>query len=111
MEWFFGVLATALSGVAVAAIAALTRTLNGFVREQRAVNEANRQANRSMQREVIYRMFREHVERGEPMAPHEMDHLDEVYRAYHSNGGNGTATVMYERIREFGKISTEVKGV
>lgn len=101
----------AVTTVLAAAMIGMWAMLRAFVKEQREANEANRMANRSMQREVIYRMFREHVERGEPMAPHELDHLEDVYGAYHANGGNGTATVMYDRIREFGRISTEVKEV
>ena len=105
------ILGGVLSGVILAAVLGMWAMMRGFIKEQRQVNEANRQANCSMQREVIYRMFRDHVERGEPMAPHELDHLNEVYGAYHANGGNGTATLMYERIKEFARISTDVKEV
>lgn len=96
----------AVPATLAAAVVGMWGYLARFVREQRRVNEANRLANRSLQRAEIYRMFAAHVERGEPMAPHEMDHLADVYAAYHANGGNGTATEMYERILEHGKITT-----
>ena len=103
------VLETIVASITVLVVGGLWRTMSAFIKEQRAVNEANRLSNLSIQREVIYRMFNDHVEHDEPMAPHEMDHLNDVYAAYHANGGNSTATAMYEKIREHGKLSTEVK--
>lgn len=77
-----------------------------FVGEQRKVNAANALANRSMQRDVLYRYFAKVVERGEHVTPDEYRHVADCYEAYHSNGGNGAGSLMWERIQETVQIDT-----
>lgn len=77
-----------------------------FAREQREVNKANVLAQRSMQRDVIYRYFHKAVELGQPLTPEEYKHVNDCANAYNANGGNGTGTVMWERIREHAIIET-----
>ncbi len=77
-----------------------------FAREQREVNKANVLAQRSMQRDVIYRYFHKAVELGQPLTPEEFKHVTDCANAYEVNGGNGTGTVMYDRIREHARIET-----
>lgn len=77
-----------------------------FAREQREVNKANVLAQRSMQRDVIYRYFHKSVELGQPLTPEEYKHVTDCASAYQANGGNGTGTLMYERIREHARIET-----
>lgn len=77
-----------------------------FVGEQRRVNAANELANRSMQRDVLYRYFAKVVERGEHVTPEEYKHLEDCYEAYHSNGGNGAGTLMFERVKQNVVIDT-----
>ena len=43
------------------------------------------------------------------VVPHEMEHLEACYGAYHANGGNGTGTLMYERIKKCAVIVTKVE--
>ena len=81
-----------------------------FVKEQREVNERNKQFERSMQRAEIMRYFRIVVEQGNPVGPEELNHLEACYDAYHANGGNGTGTLMYNRIMEHVKIVTQMGG-
>lgn len=77
-----------------------------FAKEQRQVNKANALANRSMQRDVLFRYFHIVVEQGMPITTEEMEHIDRCYTAYHDNGGNGTGTLMYERIKATAKLDT-----
>lgn len=77
-----------------------------FVKEQRKVNAANELANRSMQRDVLYRYFAKVVERGEHITPEEYKHVANCYEAYHSNGGNGAGSLMWERIQANVTIDT-----
>lgn len=98
-------------GLAVEAVVGLVTTgtlayLVRFVKEQREVNRANALANRSMQRDVLFRYFRIVVEQGVPITPEEFDHVGSCYAAYHENGGNGTGTLMWERIKENVRIDT-----
>ena len=79
-----------------------------FVKEQRKANKLNADSIRSMQRSEITRYFRLIVEEGKPVTVEEMEHLEKCYTAYHDNGGNGTATLMYERIKEHAIIVTRV---
>ena len=101
----------AAATVLAAAMVGVFAQLRSFISEQRKVNEANELSNRSIQRAEIYRMFNRYVESGEAMPPYEMDLLETVYGAYHANGGNGTCTVMYDKLREHARISTEPKEV
>ena len=94
------------SGVTLAALLGLVAMFRRFAREQRAVNAANEKANRSMQRDVLYRYFAKVVERGESVTPDEYAHIEQCYGAYHANGGNGAGTLMWEKIRENVRIDT-----
>ena len=100
------IISIALNAVIVAAVTALTTSFRSFAKEQRDVNKANAEANRSMQRDVLYRYFHKAVELGEPLTPEEFKHVSDCANAYQANGGNGTGTVMWDRIREFAKIDT-----
>lgn len=95
-----------LSGLILAAIIGLWAIMRRFVKDQRAVNEANRNFIRSQQRAEIVRYFRIVVEQGQPITIEEMDHITSCYASYSANGGNGTGKLMYERIQEFACIAT-----
>lgn len=107
METILSILASVISGVVLAALLGIWRVLHGFVKEQREQNEAQRQFRRAQQRAEIMRYFRLVVEQGEPVTIEEMEHLDACYSAYHANGGNGTGTLMYERIKQYARIVTQ----
>lgn len=92
---FVGVIASGTAGCLVR-----------FAHEQREVNKANVLAQRSMQRDVIYRYFHKAVELQQPLTPEEYKHVNDCASAYQANGGNGTGTVMWERIREYARIET-----
>ena len=100
---------TIVAGLTLAALLGMWAMLRRFVKEQRDVNEANKQFIRSMQRAEIVRYFRIVVEQGNPVTTEELEHLNACYKAYHDNGGNGTGTLMYERIRDHVHLVTEPK--
>jgi len=97
---------TVTGGVALAAILGMWAMIRKFIKEQRKANEANRMFIRSMQRAEIVRYFRIVVEQGNPITPAEMEHIDSCYESYHENGGNGTGTIMYEKIKEHVRLIT-----
>ena len=97
---------TVIGGVALAAILGMWAMVCKFIKEQRKANAANRMFIRSMQRAEIVRYFRIVVEQGNPITPSEMEHIDSCYASYHDNGGNGTGTIMYEKIKEHVRIIT-----
>lgn len=97
-----------MAGVTVAALLGMWAMLRGFIKEQRKANEANRLSIRSMQRAEITRYFRMVVEECKPISPEEMSHLEACYEAYHESGGNGTGTLMYERICANAKLVTKI---
>lgn len=87
-------------------VGGLYKSFSSFVVEQREVNKANALAQRSMQRDVIYRYFHKAVEMGEPLTPEEFKHVHDCWTAYHANGANGTGDIMWDKIREHAQIET-----
>ena len=108
--WEMSVLASVISGLTLAGVGAIGAMLRNFASEQREVNKANAEANRSMQRDVLYRYFHKAVELQEPLTPEEYKHVSDCYAAYAANGGNGAGVVMWDRIREFARIDTGRSG-
>lgn len=100
------VISDVISGVTLAALLGVAAVVRGIAREQRESIKATREFERSMQRAEINRYFRIVVEQGLPVSPEELTHLESCYEAYHAHGGNGTGTLMYERIREHARIET-----
>lgn len=107
----------AISMLEVCVTAFLTAMMGGmwaylarFAKRQKAANAASREFERSMQRAEIIRYFRIVVEQGNPITPEELSHLEACYQAYHNAGGNGTGTIMYNRVLEHVKIVTTVQG-
>ena len=94
---------TAIIGIVVTGLA---KQLTSFIKEQRKVNEANAMANRSVQRDVIFRYFRIIVEQQQPVTPEEYEHISRCYNAYAANGGNDTGTLMWHKIQENVKLDT-----
>ena len=103
------VLALVLTTLIGLVVTGMYKQMREFFTEQREVNRANVLAQRSMQRDVIYRYFHKAVELGQPLTPEEFKHVTDCANAYNANGGNGTGTVMYDRIREHAKIETGLK--
>lgn len=102
------VLTTALTAFIGIMVSGMWAYLVQFVNKQKKVNEANKVFMRSMQRAQITHAFQRHVEDGHPITIEEMEHLDACYRAYHEHGGNGTGTLMWERIHEHAKLVTHI---
>ena len=102
------VLENVVNLILAAMISGLWAYLVRFAKEQRKANKLNADSIRSMQRAEITRYFRLIVEERKPVTVEEMEHLEKCYTAYHDNGGNGTATLMYERIKEHAVIVTRV---
>ena len=110
MEWLYqmNLAETIVNGILVLMIGALWGYLSKFVKEQREANKRNAMSIRSMQRSELTRYFRMVVEDKKPISMEEMTHVEACYKAYHANGGNGTGTLMYERIKECAHIVTKV---
>lgn len=106
MDLELDVIALVLTTIIGLVVTGLYRQMTVFVKEQREVNKANVLAQRSMQRDVIYRYFHKAVELRQPLTPEEYKHVNDCANAYRANGGNGTGTVMWERIREHAIIET-----
>ena len=95
-------------GVTLAAVLAVWSALLKFIKEQKKVNELQADSIRSMQRAEIFRAFQRHVEDGVPMSPEELEHLERCYEAYKASGGNGTGTLMYEKVKTHATLVTKV---
>lgn len=107
----------AISMLEICVTAFLTAMIGGmwtflvrFAHRQKLANDASRDFERSMQRAEIIRYFRIVVEQGHPITTEELSHLESCYQAYHNAGGNGTGTVMYNRVMEHVKIVTTAQG-
>lgn len=106
MDLHVDILSLLLTGIVGFVTTGTLSYLVRFAKEQRRVNEANALANRSMQRDVLYRYFAKVVERGEHVTPEEYSHLEDCWEAYEASGGNGAGTVMFEKIRQSVVIDT-----
>lgn len=95
-----------LNAVIGGVVAGLFASFRSFAKEQREVNHANALANRSMQRDVLYRYFHKVVELGEPLTPEEYKHVNDCWNAYHASGNNGSGDLMWDKIREYAQIET-----
>ena len=102
------ILEAVLSTLIGAAFIALFKMFRSFVKEQKEANRLNSESIRSMQRDAILRMFQKVVEDGHPISIEEMDHLKKCYTSYHNNGGNGTGTLMYDKICAHAILVTKV---
>lgn len=102
------VVSSIVSGLTLAGLLAILKILRGFIKEQREVNQRNKEFEKSMQRSEINRYFRLVVEEGKPVSPEELSHLESSYNAYTAAGGNGTGKLMYERVLEHAHIVTTV---
>ena len=87
-------------------IGALAGSLKASLRRERdrdAAKEAEHKAlcmgMREMMRRELYEMHRRYVVEGEPMPYEEKEREDEVYRVYHSLGGNGTGTHVHQELQ------------
>lgn len=107
MEPFtMSIIADVISGVMLGLLVAQSRQLKAFRADQKRVNEANAMANRSLQRDVIYRYFHRIVESGEKVTPEEYEHVEKCAEAYFANDGNGVGKVMWEKIEEHVVLDT-----
>lgn len=107
MEPFtMSIIADVISAAMFALLVAQWRQLKAFRAEQKAVNEANAMANRSLQRDVIYRYFHRIVECGEKVTPEEYEHVSRCADAYFANEGNGVGKVMWDKIEEHVVLDT-----
>lgn len=105
--WTFGIIGSVTSGLLLAGIIGLFKLMHSFMTEQRKANEEQRKANErnkefehSMERAEISRIYRNVVERNEPITVEELDHVSKCYKAYHGDGANGSGTVMFNKIIE-----------
>lgn len=68
-------------------------------RERRKV-DAIGEGVRALLRAEVIRAHRDYYEDGVPITLSQRTHLQDVYTAYHDLGGNGTATRLWEDIKE-----------
>ena len=106
MDFIIDIIALVISTAVGLIVGSMYKSMKDFFGEQREVNKANALANRSMQRDVLFRYFRIVVEQGNPITPEEYEHIERCYTAYHKNGGNGTGTLMFEKIKQHAIIDT-----
>ena len=90
-----------------AGVLALFRRLTRFETAQREANALNAKSIRSIQSAELMRMFERVVEDGKPVTIEELEHVESCYRAYHASGGNGTGTMLYERILDNAYVVTK----
>lgn len=98
-----GVLTTLLGALMLA----MFRRLSRFEKDQRQANRLNAESIQSMQRAELMRMFERVVEDGRPVTVEEMEHVEACYAAYHASGGNGTGTMLHDRIVQHAIIVTK----
>ena len=96
--WLAGPVATAL----IAWLGASLRASRAREREHDARRDAEHAAlmagMRELMRRELYDMHKRYVVGGAPMPYEEKEREDEVYRVYHSLGGNGTGTHVHEEL-------------
>lgn len=97
----------ALTTLVGAGVLALFRRLTRFESAQREANALNAESIRSMQRAELMRMFERVVEDGKPVTVEDLEHIESCYKAYHASGGNGTGTMLYNRILEHAYVVTK----
>lgn len=68
-------------------------------RERRKV-DAIGEGVRALLRAEVIRAHRDYYEDGVPITISQRSHLGDVYQAYHDLGGNGTATRLWEDLKE-----------
>lgn len=88
-----------VAALGAAASAAVGAAL-GLAARQRKRVKAIGDGVRSLLRCELVRAHREHCIRGEPMALEDREFVHRTYEAYHSLGGNGTGTRLYEELME-----------
>lgn len=109
MDIQISVIEGVLTAVVVAMLTGMWAMLAKFIKEQKATNEANRKANRAMQKSMLLQAFHRVVELGEPLTDDEFQVAKDCYEAYHANGGNGTGTVMWESVEKCVEITTGIR--
>ena len=104
--FIFAVLEGVLSATLTAAIIALCKTVISMRKEQRENTHQMKLSIMSMQKAEMLRIFQRVVEDRKPITLEELEHLETCYKAYHANGGNGTGTVLYNKIVECACVKT-----
>lgn len=67
-------------------------------RKSREEDAAMRDGMRSLLRSQLVEMHHKYVVEGQPCSVDEHDNAEQVYKAYHALGGNGTGTHLYQEI-------------
>ena len=104
MEWL-----QAAGWVAAPVMTAVIGALAGSLRESRARERRHDEARdaehaaliagmRELMRDQLQTMHKQYVVEGAPMPYDEKERADNVYRVYHSLGGNGTGTHIHDEL-------------
>lgn len=91
--------------ILTAIIGALAGTLKASAKREKDKDERRDEEHRALMagmreimREQLFEMHRMYVVDSQPMPYDEKERADSVYRVYHSLGGNGTGTHVYEEL-------------
>lgn len=91
LQWLFGIVA--------AALAAAWRSMAKWRKAKTAEDAATRKLLIALAHDALYTASMAALTRGE-IDPDELDNIRMVYDAYHALGGNGTGTVLWERVQK-----------
>lgn len=89
-----------LGWVLTASLGGLSGALVSMLRKSRSQESAMQEGMRALLRQQLIDMHRKYVVEGRPCSVDEHEQAEDVYKAYHALGGNGTGTHLYEEIRE-----------
>lgn len=98
LGWLAGPLATALIAWLGASLKASRARERRHDERKDAEHVALMTGMRVLLKDKLYDMHERYVVKGEPMPYEAKEREDEVYRAYHSLGGNGTGTHIHEEL-------------
>ena len=73
--------------------------LIGYVKRQKAEQDALKEGVLALLHDRLYQGCRYHIRQKE-ISDTEMKNMEYLYRGYHALGGNGTGTELFERVKD-----------
>ena len=91
--WLEFIFSTALAGLTV-----LLKKLYSRFKQEILTQKLINQGMMAILHDRIYQLCTDYIKRGN-ITVDELENLEYLYKSYHSLGGNGTGTALYERCR------------